>query len=96
MKVIRDSVWKQPCADGFPPSSCKWSHWNDTIQFGNDYIVFNTLSGAVVVLSEYENAGRVPVSLHPSLLKLGILVPVAADEPSDWLAGYAKAKVDRS
>lgn len=96
MKVIRDSVWKQPCADGFPPSSCKWSHWNDTIQFGNDYIVFNTLSGAVVVLSEYEHAGRLPVSLHPSLLKLGILVPVAADEPSDWLAGYEKAKVDMS
>ena len=79
-------------------SSAQWSYWNDIIPFGNEYICFNTLSGAVAVLKpqEYSLYHKQPSLAPDSLTRLGIIVSEQIKEKEEWLQRYIDGKNDES
>lgn len=96
MKIIRDNIWAPNGMNS--TSSVQWSYWNDIIPFGNEYICFNTLSGAVAVLKsqEYSLYHKQPSSAPDSLTKSGIIVSGQKKEKDEWLQQYIKGKNDES
>lgn len=96
MKIIRENTWQE-----YPEHSAqhiKWSFWNDIIPYLNDYICFNTRSGAIIVLSQDEKIKlkERPSSAPDILYRMGIMVPNDRNEKQEWLAEYRKGKMDTS
>ena len=96
MKLIRNNVWGM--APGGASSSQRWSRWNVVVPAVGGKAVFNTWTGAVVLMEqeEYDSAMSEPSKVPPILKTSGIVVDGDVDEAALWAEGYQAGKNDES
>ena len=96
MKLIRNNVWGM--APGGASSSQRWSRWNVVVPAAGGKAVFNTWTGAVVLMEqeEYDSAMSEPSKVPPILKTTGIVVGSDVDEAALWAEGYQAGKNDES
>lgn len=96
MKLIRNNAWGM--APGSASASFRWSRWNVVVPAAGGRTVFNTWTGAVVLMSEeeYMLCTSEPDRASQALKTAGIVVPFDVDETGLWSEGYIRGKEDES